>query len=143
MPFRESTSISFPKRKMMCAEWDFTFDHQAYLDVMDKHGIDVGVLSNTGGRIEKEGDRTKARELCEILNDSFAEAHGKYPRRFHQACLRHRRARPNPFRRRLSAWRGGQDDQFYPMTLKAMEDLDVPQADKEKIYYKNAQMLGF
>lgn len=30
------------------------FDHQEYLDVMDKHGIDVGVLSNTGGRIEKE-----------------------------------------------------------------------------------------
>jgi len=58
------------------------FDHREYLDVMDKHGIDIGVLSNTGGRIEKEGDRTKALELCKILNDSFAEAHASHPRRF-------------------------------------------------------------
>ena len=39
--------------------------------------------------------------------------------------------------------RGGRDDQFYPMTLKAMEEVDIPRADKEKIYYKNAQTLGF
>jgi hypothetical protein len=26
------------------------FDHREYLDVMDKYGIDIGVLSNTGGR---------------------------------------------------------------------------------------------
>ena len=68
------------------------FHHQEYLDTMDKYGIDVGVLSNTGGRIEK--------------------------------C-------------------GGRDDQFYPMTLQAMEELDVAKEDKEKIYYKNAQELGF
>jgi predicted TIM-barrel fold metal-dependent hydrolase len=37
--------------------------------------------------------------------------------------------------------RGGRDDQFYPMTLKAMEELDVPPADKDKIYYLNAQKL--
>ena len=24
------------------------FDHREYLDVMDKYGIDIGVLSNTG-----------------------------------------------------------------------------------------------
>jgi hypothetical protein len=29
------------------------------------------------------------------------------------------------------------------MTLKAMDELDVPKEDKEKIYYKNAQGLGF
>ena len=57
------------------------FDHQEYLQVMDKHGIDIGVLSNTGGRIEKAG-RARALELCRVLNDAFAEAHAKYPRRF-------------------------------------------------------------
>jgi aminocarboxymuconate-semialdehyde decarboxylase len=58
------------------------FDHQEYLNVMDKYGIDIGVLSNTGGRIEKVGGRHKALELCQVLNDSFAEAHTKYPTRF-------------------------------------------------------------
>src|SRR5688572_21720306 len=58
------------------------FDHQEYLDVMDRYGIDVGVLSNTGGRIEQGGDRWRALELCRIINDAFAEAHGKYPKRF-------------------------------------------------------------
>ena len=58
------------------------FDHQEYLNVMDKYGIDMGVLSNTGGRIEKGGDRAKALALCMLLNDGFAEAHAKYPRRF-------------------------------------------------------------
>jgi predicted TIM-barrel fold metal-dependent hydrolase len=37
--------------------------------------------------------------------------------------------------------RAGQDDQFYPMTLQAMEELDIPAADKEKIYYLNAKRL--
>jgi 6-methylsalicylate decarboxylase len=59
-----------------------SFDHREYLDVMDKYGIDIGVLSNTGGRIEQRGDRAGAMELCKILNDSFAEAHAKHPRRF-------------------------------------------------------------
>jgi predicted TIM-barrel fold metal-dependent hydrolase len=58
------------------------FDQQEYLDVMDKHGIDVGVLSNTGGRIEQSGDRRKALELCRIINDAFADAHAKHPARF-------------------------------------------------------------
>ena len=48
---------------------------------MDKYAIDIGVLSNTGGRIEKSG-RARALELCQILNDAFADAHVKYPRRF-------------------------------------------------------------
>jgi predicted TIM-barrel fold metal-dependent hydrolase len=40
--------------------------------------------------------------------------------------------------------RGGRDDQFYPMTLDTMNDLDVPKVDKEKIYYRNAKKLfGF
>ena len=34
--------------------------------------------------------------------------------------------------------RGGRDDQFYPMTLQAMEELDLSPEDKEKIFYKNA-----
>jgi len=34
--------------------------------------------------------------------------------------------------------RGGRDDQFYPMALRAMEELDLPAEDKEKIFYKNA-----
>jgi predicted TIM-barrel fold metal-dependent hydrolase len=58
------------------------FDHREYLNVMDQYGIDIGVLSNTGGRIEKTGDRAKALELCKIINDSFADAHAKYPHRF-------------------------------------------------------------
>jgi len=37
--------------------------------------------------------------------------------------------------------REGRDDQFYPMTLKAMEDLDLSKEDKEKIYYRNAKQL--
>jgi predicted TIM-barrel fold metal-dependent hydrolase len=37
--------------------------------------------------------------------------------------------------------REARDDQFYPMTLQAMEELDVPQADKDKIYYLNAKKL--
>jgi predicted TIM-barrel fold metal-dependent hydrolase len=58
------------------------FDDREYLDVMDRYGVDIGVLSNTGGRIEQGGDRTRALELCKILNDEFAEAHAKHPRRF-------------------------------------------------------------
>ncbi|HEY6196991.1 MAG TPA: amidohydrolase family protein [Candidatus Binatia bacterium] len=58
------------------------FDHREYLDVMDRYGVDIGVLSNTGGRIEQGGDRTRALELCRILNDEFADAHAKHPRRF-------------------------------------------------------------
>ena len=37
--------------------------------------------------------------------------------------------------------RGGRDDQFYPMTLDAMNQLDIPKAEKEKIYYQNAKKL--
>ena len=58
------------------------FDHAEYLNTMDKYGIDIGVLSNTGGRIEKAGNRGRALELCQILNDSFAAAHAKHPTRF-------------------------------------------------------------
>jgi len=58
------------------------FDHREYLDVMDRYGVDVGVLSNTGGRIEQGGDRARALELCRILNDEFADAHAKHPHRF-------------------------------------------------------------
>ena len=276
------------------------FGHQEYLDVMDKHGIDIGVLSNTGGRIEKQGDRAKALELCKAINDAFAEAHRKHPKRFKafarlpmlnlDDCVRELQRCYNdlgmhgvmlptnlagkyldepefkPFWDALAEggkplflhpanapcqanwdkyslhqkilwptdstlalsrivyngvfdrypnlkviashlggmillyldrlnWRegnpeceqepetyfkklyydtagpiraafiklacdtvgpdqilfgadyphgrGGRDDQFYPMTLKAMEELDIPQEDKQKIYYKNAQALGF
>jgi aminocarboxymuconate-semialdehyde decarboxylase len=49
---------------------------------MDRYGVDVGVLSNTGGRIEQGGDRARAREHCRIINDAFAEAHAKHPKRF-------------------------------------------------------------
>ena len=48
------------------------FDHQEYLNVMDQHGIDVGVLSNTGGRIEHGGDRRKALELFRNHADLLA-----------------------------------------------------------------------
>jgi predicted TIM-barrel fold metal-dependent hydrolase len=72
------------------------FDHPEYLEVMDRHGIDVGVLSNTGGRIEKAGNRTKAVELCKILNDSFADAHARHPKRFKAfiPCTRRSSGRP-------------------------------------------------
>ena len=40
--------------------------------------------------------------------------------------------------------RGGKDDQFYPMTLRAMDELEISKNDKEKIYYQNAKKLfGF
>ena len=40
--------------------------------------------------------------------------------------------------------RDGRDDQFYPMTLKEMKELDIPKAAKERIYYQNAKALfGF
>jgi uncharacterized protein len=58
------------------------FNEGEYLDVMDRYGVEIGVLSNTGGRIEQGGNRAKALELCRILNDSFAEAHAKHPGRF-------------------------------------------------------------
>lgn len=58
------------------------FDHREHLDVMDRYGIDIGVLSCTSGGIEKGGDRARAMELCKLINDSFAEAHAKHPRRF-------------------------------------------------------------
>jgi len=58
------------------------FDQREYLDVMDQYGVDIAVLSNTGGRIEQGGNRARALELCKIINDSFAEAHAKHPRRF-------------------------------------------------------------
>ena len=58
------------------------FDQGEYLEVMDRYGVEIGVLSNTGGRIEQSGDRDKALKLCKILNDSFAEAHARHPRRF-------------------------------------------------------------
>jgi 6-methylsalicylate decarboxylase len=276
------------------------FDHQEYLGVMDQYGIDIGVLSNTGGRIEQGGDRARALELCKIINDAFAEAHTKHPQRFkafarlpmvhmddcikeldrcvkelgmHGVILSTNLAGKyldepefKPFWEAMAAsrkplflhpanapcqvnwnkysmhqkilwptdstlaisrivyngvfdrypdlmliashlggmillypdrlnWRegnieckrdpeeyfrkiyydtagpirspfiklvydmvgpdqilfgadyphgrGGKDDQFYPMTLDAMKELDIPEADKEKIYYKNAQRLGF
>ncbi len=37
--------------------------------------------------------------------------------------------------------REGRDDQFYPMTLKAMDELDLSKEDKDMIYYKNAKQL--
>jgi predicted TIM-barrel fold metal-dependent hydrolase len=40
--------------------------------------------------------------------------------------------------------RGGRDDQFFPMTLKAMDELNISPMDKEKIFYRNAkQLFGF
>lgn len=58
------------------------FDHREYLNVMDRYGIDIGVLSCTSGGIEKGGDQARAMELCKLINDSFAEAHAKHPHRF-------------------------------------------------------------
>lgn len=58
------------------------FDEQEYLDVLDKHGIDLGVLSNPGGRLEITGDRQRVRDACRALNDTFAEAHARHPHRF-------------------------------------------------------------
>ncbi len=57
------------------------FSHQKYLDVMDRYGVDIGVLSCTSRYIERE-PREKALELCRALNDSFADAHAKHPHRF-------------------------------------------------------------
>jgi len=58
------------------------FNHREYLDVMDRYGVDVGVLSSTSAVIERGGNREKAMRLCRVQNDSFADAHAKHPRRF-------------------------------------------------------------
>lgn len=58
------------------------FDPHEYLDVMDRYGVGIGVLSNTGGRIEQGGDRGRALKLCRIINDEFADARAKHARRF-------------------------------------------------------------
>src|SRR5438552_1640241 len=58
------------------------FDEGEYIRVLDMHGIDIGVLSNPGSMIEHTGDRKKALEASQILNDTFAGAHAKHPHRF-------------------------------------------------------------
>jgi aminocarboxymuconate-semialdehyde decarboxylase len=58
------------------------FDSQEYLDVLDQYGVNMGVLSCTGGPIEHQGNREKVVELCKAINDTFAEAHERYPQRF-------------------------------------------------------------
>jgi predicted TIM-barrel fold metal-dependent hydrolase len=37
--------------------------------------------------------------------------------------------------------RGGRDDEFYPLALGAMEAVDLEPADKDRIYFRNAQSL--
>lgn len=58
------------------------FDHKEYLNVMDRYGVDIAVVSCTSGNIEHGGNKARAAELCRIINDCFAEAHAKSPRRF-------------------------------------------------------------
>ena len=58
------------------------FDHQEYLDIMDQYGVDIGVISCTAGPIEKQADKGKALDLCKAINDAFADAHAKHPKRF-------------------------------------------------------------
>jgi aminocarboxymuconate-semialdehyde decarboxylase len=49
---------------------------------LDKYGIDGGELSNTAGRLEKLGSRARAKELCQVANDEFANGQAKHPKRF-------------------------------------------------------------
>ncbi len=58
------------------------FNHQEYLDVLDKYGVDIGVLSCTAGSMEHEANREKVLALCKVINDTFAETHAKHPQRF-------------------------------------------------------------
>ncbi len=58
------------------------FNHREYLEVLDKWGIDMGVLSCTAAPIERQASKGKALELCKAINDAFAEAHAKHPKRF-------------------------------------------------------------
>ena len=90
------------------------FDHREYLDVMDKHGIDIGVLSNTAGPVRAP--------FIKLVYDTVG-------------------AEQILFGADYPHGRDGKDDQFYPMTLRAMADLDIPKADKDKIYSLNAQKL--
>ena len=55
------------------------FDQREYLDTMDKHGIDIGVLSNTGGRIEKGGDRARARRHPPVALQCLQRPGGEFP----------------------------------------------------------------
>ncbi len=57
-------------------------EHNEYINVMDKYGIDIGVLSNTAGRIEKLASRARALERCQVAKDDFADAYAKHPKRF-------------------------------------------------------------
>ena len=90
------------------------FNRHEYLNVMDKHGIDIGVRSNTAGQVRAP--------FIKLVYDTVGAEQVLFG-----ADYPHGPA--------------GQDDQFYPMTLKAMADLDVPQADKDKIYFLNAKRL--
>ena len=90
------------------------FNRQEYLNVMDKHGIDIGVLSNTAGPVRAP--------FIKLVYDTVG-------------------AEQILFGADYPHGRAGQDDQFYPMTLQAMNELDVPQTDKDKIYYLNAKRL--
>ena len=58
------------------------FNHQEYLEVLDKYGVHMGVLSCTAGSMEHEANREKVLALCKVINDAFAEAHAKHPQRF-------------------------------------------------------------
>ncbi len=50
------------------------FNHREYLEVLDKWG--------TAAPIERQASKGKALELCKAINDAFAEAHAKHPKRF-------------------------------------------------------------
>jgi aminocarboxymuconate-semialdehyde decarboxylase len=58
------------------------FDSAEYVGVMDRHEIDIGVLSNQAAQVELAGDRRLARDLAKIINDSFIDASAGRPDRF-------------------------------------------------------------
>ena len=56
------------------------FDYPARLAAMDKAGVGMAILSLTGPNVYW-GDAKASSSAARVINDSFAEASGKYPSR--------------------------------------------------------------
>ena len=52
-----------------------------YIGHLDRHGIDIGVLSHPGGGIEAGFNRQRALDLCVACNDAYADYCSRHPKR--------------------------------------------------------------
>lgn len=59
-----------------------TFDIEEYIQVLDRYEVDMGVLSLPSGHTYALKDREQSRDTARLVNDTYAEACRKYPKRF-------------------------------------------------------------